>query len=91
MNNIEKNIDWFANYYSKYYTDQKDLYKKQNPDPKDVKWILKWSEKITSMLGIKKTSKMVKEEMSEPPISMYKDYVKDHGFTHGYYLVKWDD
>ena len=91
VESLEKNIDWFANYYAKYYTDQKDLYKKQNPDPKDVKWILKWGEKITSMLGIKQTSKMVKEKMSEPPISMYKDYVKDHGFTHGYYLVKWDD
>ena len=91
VESLEKDIDWFANYYAKYYSDQKNLYKKENPNIEDVKKMKKWSEKVRSMLGMKQTLKEVKEKMSEPPILSYKDYVKDHGFTHGYYLVKLGD
>ena len=91
VESLEEDIDWFANYYAKYYSDEKDLYKKENPDIENVKTMKKWSEKARSFLGIKQSLKEVKEVISEPPISKYKDYVKRHGFTHGYYLVKLDE
>ena len=83
-----EDLDWFANYYSKYFSDEKDIYKKRKPTKKEVEELKKWSDEQNERIGLKPESFEEHEErMSEPLIKKYKDYVERFGFTHGYYIV----
>ena len=92
VKSLVEDVDWFANYYAKFYGDERDLYAKQKPKKEDIKAVKKFQDKY-SFLGVGLNNSFTEDEdeieqsMQKPLIESYKSYVEEHGFIHGYYIV----
>ena len=83
VESLVKDVDWYAAYYAKFHTDQKDIYKKRTVSKEDRKKMDDWLSNQSLSKEIKEISKY---DPSAPAIESFKMNVDQYGFLHGYYL-----
>ena len=86
IDSFKKDIDWFASYYAKFHTDEKDIYNRKKTPKEVIKKTQKWMEQFTKPLGIDLDKVKETYDPDAPSIEKYKSFVEDYGFFHGYYL-----
>ena len=86
IESFRKDIDWFATYYAKFHTDEKDIYNRKKRSKEVIKKSQKWMEQFTKPLGLDLDKVNEIYDPNAPSIESYKSFVKDYGFFHGYYL-----
>ena len=86
----EKILD-FATYYSKYYTNETNLFENIKLSEKDEEYVKNYMKRWTSEqldnyeLDLDKLG--IETDQSQAPIERFKDHIKDHGTTMGYYFI----
>ena len=86
VESLVKDVDWYAAYYAKFHTDQKDIYKKRTVSKEDRKKMDDWLSNQSLSKEIKEILKLSKYDPSAPAIESFKMNVDQYGFLHGYYL-----
>ena len=86
----EKILD-FATYYSKYYTNETNLFENIKLSKKDEEYVKNYMKRWTSEqfdkyeLDLDKLG--IETNQYQTPIERFKDHIKDHGTTMGYYFI----
>ena len=86
-----KKILDFATYYSKYYTNETNLFENIKLSKKDEEYVKNYMKRWTSEqfdkyeLDLDKLG--IETNQSQTPIERFKDHIKDHGTTMGYYFI----
>ena len=83
-----KKLKDFANYYAKYYLDEKDLYKKNYLDKKQKNILNKWREEQLESLNLSLLIEKDSFNKGTADIEKYEYYTNDYGFVMGYYFKK---
>ena len=86
VESLVKDVDWYAAYYAKFHTDQKDIYKKRTVSKEDRKKMDDWLSNQSLSKEIKEILKLSNYDPSAPAIESFKMNVDQYGFLHGYYL-----
>ena len=86
VESLVKDIDWYAAYYSKFHTGDKDIYKKKKVSDETQQKLDKWMS--GQLLGeeMKEILKKANYDPTTPDIESFKMNVDQYGFLHGYYL-----
>ncbi|MBD1173432.1 hypothetical protein IDG88_02570, partial [Pelagibacterales bacterium SAG-MED03] len=83
---LEKNLTWFSNYYAKYFTDEKNINKKQKLDKKKINMLKNWKDEKFKNLGIDPNLVDIEKEFTKAPIEKFKEYINEFGYLHGYLI-----
>lgn len=86
VESLVKDIDWYATYYSKFHTDDKDIYKKQKVSAESQQKLDEWMSGQLLGLDMKEILKKANYDPTSPAIEGFKRDVEQNGFLHGYYL-----
>ena len=86
VESLVKDIDWYAAYYAKFHTDQKDIYKKKTVSKEDQKRMDEWLSNQALGKEMKEILDLANYDPSAPEIESFKSDVDQYGFLHGYYL-----
>ena len=86
VESLVKDVDWYAAYYAKFHTDQKDIYKKTIVSEDVKKGMDEWLSKQTLANEIRETLNIANYDPTTPAIESFKMNVDQYGFLHGYYL-----
>ena len=86
VESLVKDVDWYAAYYAKFHTDQKDIYKKTIVSEDVKKGMDEWLSKQTLANEIRETLNITNYDPTTPAIESFKMNVDQYGFLHGYYL-----
>tara|TARA_Y100000816_G_C26036166_1_gene542547 strand:+ start:210 stop:1148 length:939 start_codon:yes stop_codon:yes gene_type:complete len=86
VESLIKDIDWYATYYAKYHTDQKDIYKRKTVSKEVKETMDEWTSRQPLGKEMKQILELANYDPNAPEIESFKMTVEQHGFLHGYYL-----
>ena len=86
VESLEKNLTWFSNYYAKYFTDEKNINKKQKLDKKKINMLKNWKDEKFKNLGIDPNLVDIEKEFTKAPIEKFKEYINEFGYLNGYLI-----
>ena len=86
VESLVKDIDWYAAYYAKFHTDEKDIYKRKITSNEDQNKMDEWLSKQPLANEMKEILDLANFDPNAPEIENFKTTVDLHGFLHGYYL-----
>ena len=86
VESLVKDVDWYAAYYAKFHTDQKDIYKKKITSEEDQNKMDEWLSKQPLANEMKEILDLANYDPNAPEIESFKTTIDLHGYLHGYYL-----
>ena len=86
VESLVKDVDWYAAYYAKFHTDQKDIYKKKSFSKEQQEKFDNWLSGQLLANEMKEILDKINFDPAAPPIEKFKMNVDQYGFLHGYYL-----
>ena len=86
VESLVKDVDWYAAYYAKFHTDQKDIYKRKITSEEDQNKMDEWLSKQPLANEMKEILDLANYDPNAPEIESFKTTIDLHGYLHGYYL-----
>ena len=86
VESLVKDVDWYAAYYAKFHTDQKDIYKRKITSEEDQNKMDDWLSKQPLANEMKEILDLANYDPNAPEIESFKTTIDLHGYLHGYYL-----
>ena len=86
VESLVKDVDWYAAYYAKFHTDQKDIYKRKITSEEDQNKMDQWLSKQPLANEMKEILNVANYDPNAPEIESFKTTIDLHGYLHGYYL-----
>ncbi len=86
VESLVKDVDWYAAYYAKFHTDQKDIYKRKKTSEEDQNKMDEWLSKQPLANEMKEILDLANYDPNAPEIESFKTTIDLHGYLHGYYL-----
>ena len=86
VESLVKDVDWYAAYYAKFHTDQKNIYKRKITSEEDQNKMDEWLSKQPLANEMKEILDLANYDPNAPEIESFKTTIDLHGYLHGYYL-----
>ena len=86
VESLVKDVDWYAAYYAKFHTDQKDIYKRKITSEENQNKMDEWLSKQPLANEMKEILNVANYDPNAPEIESFKTTIDLHGYLHGYYL-----